>query len=127
MFGHAVPPQSPVCPQALDGGGQVELRYTVTQATTTVQVSSYTHSAVRAMLEAHHGPDYSCLDEDLGAALRAAILDATDVTDRVVADGEQLHSTSEFEVHVLPLPAPTSSASSQLTGLTAEGLHGRLI
>lgn len=107
MFGHALPSRSSVCPQALDGGRQAELRYTVTQVTTTVRVSSYTTSAVRAMLEAHHGPDYSCLDEDLGAALHAAILDATDVTDRVVADSEQLHPMSEFEVHAVP-PADTS-------------------
>lgn len=119
------PPRS--CPQAPDGEGRAERRYTVTQTTTTVHVSSYTHADVRAMLEAQHGTNYSCLDDDLGAALRAAILDATDVTDRVVADAEQLHSTSEFDVHAAPPLSPTSSSSSQVTGSTHEGLHPRLI
>ena len=34
----------------------------------TVRVTSCAKAEVRAMLEAHHGPGYICLDEDLGDA-----------------------------------------------------------
>lgn len=79
-------------------GLDADVRYTVTQTITTVRVCSYTQAEVRTMLEAHHGRGYACPDDDLGDALRAAIVDATDVTDRVVADAEPLCSTSEYDV-----------------------------
>lgn len=46
------------------------------------------------------------MDEDLGAGLSSAILDATEVTDRVVVDGELLYSMSEFDVQISRDTAP---------------------
>ena len=71
------PPTSTTAPER---GGRTDRQYTVTQTITTVRVCSYTHAEVRALLEAHRGRG-----EDLGEALHAAILDAGDITDRVVA------------------------------------------
>ena len=73
-------------------------RYVVTQTTTTVRTVSYTEAEVRALIRALHGPRCSCSDDDLGAELQAAVLDATDITDRVVADLHTVTETSEYEI-----------------------------
>lgn len=86
------PPTSTTAPER---GGRTDRQYTVTQTITTVRVCSYTHAEVRALLEAHRGRG-----EDLGEALHAAILNTGDITDRVVADAEQLSCTSEFDVRI---------------------------
>ncbi|WP_342314724.1 hypothetical protein LIX17_26130 (plasmid) [Mycobacterium avium subsp. hominissuis] len=74
-------------------------RYVVTQTTTTIRTVSYTEAEVRALIGALHGPHWSCSDEDLGTELHAAVLDATDITDRVVADLHTVSETSEYEIH----------------------------
>lgn len=84
-------------------GGRIERRYTVTQTVTTVRACSYTQAEVEALLEAHRGRG----EDDLGEALRAAILDAGDITDRVVAKAEQLSCTSEVRRPTLtPMNTP---------------------
>lgn len=88
----------PTSTTAPESGGRIDRQYTVTHTITTVRVCSYTHAEVRALLEAHRGADGR--GEDLGEALHAAILEASDITDRVVADAEQLSCTAEFDVQI---------------------------
>ena len=91
------PPTSTTAPES---GGRTDRRYTVTQTITTVRVCSYTHAEVLALLAAHPGRGSAGRGEDLGEDLYAAILDAGDITDRVVADAEQLSCTCEFDVQI---------------------------
>lgn len=73
--------------------------YVVTQTTTTIRTISYTEAEVHTLIRALHGRRCSYSDDDLGAELRAAILDATDITDRVAADLHTVTETSEYEIH----------------------------